>query len=115
MNCSECGEHVEVDQLRCSHCGHDMLPEDIARQPLPEPTEAAVMMSDFQEGLLAARARLATSTPAVRPAQPARLTRQDVALLAVASEEMKRNRWKLLPILGASLLLAALAYWLNGH
>src|SRR5690348_1616126 len=99
MNCSECGEPVEVDQLRCRHCGHDMLPEDIARQPLPEPTEAAVMMSDFQEGILAARARLAESIPAAGPTRPARLTPKDVALLAVASEEMKRNRWKLLPIL----------------
>ena len=52
MRCSECDRPIAVDQLRCDHCGHDMLPEDIARRPIPEPTPAAAREAEFLAGLL---------------------------------------------------------------
>jgi hypothetical protein len=33
MDCSRCGESVDLDLMRCQACGHDMLPQDITQRP----------------------------------------------------------------------------------
>lgn len=40
MDCSRCGEPVDLDLMRCRACGHDMLPQDITQRPatIPPPT-----------------------------------------------------------------------------
>ena len=100
MKCSACGKSIQFDQLRCEACGHDMLPEDIARH-LPGVPTAAVLESEFLGVVLEAKERLATSVS--REAAP---VFQHEARLVLASEAIRRAGWRLFPLLAALFVLA---------
>ena len=95
MECSACGRSIQFDQLRCEACGHDMLPEDIARH-LPQVPTAAVLESEFLGVVLEAKERLATGVPVF----------QHEARLVLASEAITRARWRIFPLLPALVVLA---------
>jgi hypothetical protein len=125
MICSACGRSIQCDQLRCEACGHDMLPEDIARH-LPAVPTAAVLESEFLGVVLEAKERLATNVPAVpvfphearlvlpgleakerlATSVPAIPVFQHEARLVLASEAIRRAGWRLFPLLAALFVLA---------
>ena len=95
MKCSACGRSIQFDQLRCEACGHDMLPEDIARH-LPDVPTAAVLESEFLGVVVEAKERLARGIPVF----------EHEARLVLASEAIRRARWRLFPLLPALVVLA---------
>ena len=131
MKCSRCGGVVAVDRLRCGTCGHDMLPEDIVSNDgglddtgwFDQKVEAIAVLraSSFSKPLvdegsqlrIAHQADLATWRTSAREREPMvpRMSSEEAARLAVLSDRMKRDRWRLF-LVPAGLCVFVLVQWL---